>query len=471
MTTVCTADQMRAAEQAWFQAHPGEELMPTAAHAVATTAIGMLLGDEPLEESAEWISLQRVLLLVGGGNNGGDGLFAAAELCRSGWVVDVCQILGTPHQAGRRAAQEAGCGETSLAEAAHRHYDLVIDAVLGIGGRPGIPRSLAALDEALRRADIPILAVDLPSGLSADSGEMSTSVHARVTITFASRKWCHVAHPAATRCGEVRVADIGVGVLDADQVGTVEELDRVWPVPGPHSDKYSRGVVGLDTGSQTYPGAGVLGVLGALRSGAGMVRCAGPDSVKTHVMYRAPSVVCAEGRVQAWVVGSGWGPDEGNAARLDRRLADGLPTVVDADALAVLPRRIPEGCLLTPHAGELARILGVERAEVASRPREHAIAAARMFGATVLLKGSIQWVATPDGRISAALPGPAWTGQAGSGDTLAGVCGALLAAGLSARDAALAGAGLQALTAARHPGPYSPDQLADLFPEVVGSLG
>jgi NAD(P)H-hydrate repair Nnr-like enzyme with NAD(P)H-hydrate dehydratase domain len=188
-------------------------------------------------------------------------------------------------------------------------------------------------------------------------------------------------------------------------------------------------------------------------------------------MHRTPSVVCAEGRVQAWVVGSGWGPGEDNAARLDRRLAEGLPTVVDADALAVLPRRIPDGCLLTPHAGELAGMLGLERTEVESDPRGHALTAAQRYGATVLLKGSIQWVATPDGQISAALPGPAWTGQAGSGDTLAGVCGTLLAAGLPAREAALAGAGLQALTAARHPGPYSPDQLADLFPEVIGSLG
>lgn len=470
MTTVCTAEQMRTAERAFFDAHPGADLMAVAAHAVATTAVTMLLGDEPLEESAEWIAQQRVLVMAGTGNNGADGLFAAAELCRDGWVVDVCPVLGSLHEAGAAAAQEAGCGEVSPVDALDRHYDLAIDAVLGIGGRPSIPDCLARLDEALAGADTPVLAVDLPSGLSADSGEVVRCVHARTTVTFASRKWCHLARPAAACCGRVILADIGVTVPDADQITSVTDLADLWPVPGPASDKYSRGVVGCDTGSAQYPGAGVLGVLGALRSGAGMVRCVGPDAVRQHVMDRTPSVVCAAGRVQAWVVGSGWGDDAGNAARLDRRLADGVPVVVDADALAVLPRRIPEGCLLTPHAGELARMLGIDRAEVEADRRGSCLAGARMFGATVLLKGAIQWVATPDQQISAALPGPAWTAQAGSGDTLAGICGTLLAAGLSARDAGLAGAGLQALAAILSPGPWSPDQLADRFPEVIGRL-
>lgn len=468
--TVCTADQMRAAEQVFLDSHPGVDLMQAAADALTDAAVRMLLGDELLEESAEWLAQQRVLVLAGPGNNGGDGLFAAARLSEAGWLVDVCQVLGTAHQQGRRAAQTAGCGEVDLDQIADRHYDLALDAVLGIGGRPGIPESLIQLDAALREAGTPVLAVDLPSGLSADSGEVTTAMHATTTVTFASAKWCHVAHPAVTRCGQVIVADIGVAVDGADQIDDVADLARRWPVPGPRSSKYSRGVVGLDTGSQQYPGAGVLGVLGALRSGAGMVRCVGPENVRAHAVNRAPSVVCAEGRVQAWVVGSGWGPAEDNSARLDRRLADGLPTVVDADALAVLPRRIPENCLLTPHAGELAGMLGVERTEVEADPRGHALAAARMFGATVLVKGSIQWVAGPDGQVSAALPGPGWTGQAGSGDTLAGICGTLLAAGLSAREAALTGAGIQALAASRHPGPYSPDQLADLLPQVIGDL-
>ncbi|QCV94478.1 bifunctional ADP-dependent NAD(P)H-hydrate dehydratase/NAD(P)H-hydrate epimerase [Acidipropionibacterium acidipropionici] len=460
MTTVCTADQMRAAEQTWFDAHPGKDLMAVAAHAVAVEAEQMLGAHEG----------RRVLILVGGGDNGGDGLFAATELASSGHSVELLSVLGIPHAEGWRAALAAGCRQVTPTDVLHQRYDLAVDSVLGIGGRPGIPRVLMRTDEWLVKSGTPVLAVDLPSGLVADSGEVATAVHATVTITFASRKWCHVAHPAARRCGDVVVADIGVDVLDADDLVTREDLAHLWPVPGPRSDKYSRGVVGLDTGSAQYSGAGVLGALGALRTGPGMVRCAGPDNVGDRVIARAPSVVVGEGRVQAWVVGSGWGSAPGNAARLDRRLADGVPVVVDADALAVLPRRIPGNCLLTPHAGELARMLGVDRSEVEADPRGHCLAGARMFAATVLLKGSIQWVATPSGDVVAALPGPAWTGQAGSGDVLAGMCGTLLATGMEARDAAVCAASLQALTATLNPGPWSPDQLANRFPSTIAEL-
>lgn len=466
MTAVCTADQMRSAEQAYFDAHPGVDLMPVAAHAVACQA-SQMLGSSGAAAQAD---RSRVLVMVGGGNNGGDGLFAAAELAEGGVDVELLSVLGIPHAEGWRAALSAGCTQVTPTDVLRVHYDLAIDAVLGMGGRPGIPRVLMRTDEWLMSSGTPVLAVDLPSGLTADSGEVTTSVHAAATVTFGSRKWCHLAHPAALRCGDVVVADIGVDVLDADDVVTPADLAHLWPVPGPHSDKYSRGVVGLDTGSEQYSGAGVLGVLGALRTGPGMVRCAGPSNVGDRVIARTPSVVLGEGRVQAWVVGSGWGRAAGNAARLDRRLADGVPVVVDADALGVLPRRIPGNCLLTPHAGELARMLGVDRSEIEEDPRGHCLAAARMFAATVLLKGSVQWVATPSGEVVAALPGPAWTGQAGSGDVLAGICGTLLASGMEARDAAACAASLQALTAARHPGPWSPDQLADLFPQTISEL-
>mgnify|MGYP001763590748 FL=1 len=275
--------------------------------------------------------------------------------------------------------------------------------------------------------------------------------------------------------------------------------DRLWPVPGPGDDKYSRGVVGMDTGSSQYPGAAVLGTLGALRTGAGMVRYVGPRRPADLVLAAMPSVVLADGRVQAWVVGSGWGQGDpaANGRRLQQRCADGVPMVIDADALSLLPAELPDGCLLTPHAGELARMLGVDRDEVRENPRESAAEAARRFGATVLLKGAIQWVADPNGHVvepmtseildeadhpgadqmpagqtgcAAALPGPAWTGQAGSGDVLAGVCGTLLAAGVPAGWAGLLGASLQALTACRHPGPWSPDQLAEFFPEIIGAF-
>lgn len=147
-----------------------------------------------------------------------------------------------------------------------------------------------------------------------------------------------------------------------------------------------------------------------------------------------------------------------------------MPLVLDADALSQLPADLPDGSLLTPHAGELARMLGADRADVEAEPAAHAKMAAAQFRATVLLKGSTQYVASPDGELTTAIRGPAWTAQAGSGDVLAGVCGTLLAAGLPAARAALLAASLQAITAARFPGPLPPDRLAERFPEVLGSL-
>ena len=279
-------------------------------------------------------------------------------------------------------------------------------------------------------------------------------------------------------CGELEVHDIGLDLVDdddrpldgVDEYCDLTEMASLWPVPGARDDKYSRGVVGIDTGSERFPGAAVLGVLGALRTGPGMVRFSGPGAIMAFLLSRAPSVVIGEGRVQSWVVGSGWDAHDDNANRFSQRVAEGVPMVIDADALDFLPAQLPEGCLLTPHAGELARMLWVERSQVEEDPRGSAVRAARRFGATVLLKGSIQWVARPDGVVRAALPGPAWTAQAGSGDVLAGMCGTLMAAGLPADRAALCAAGMQAATAISMPGPYAPDQIAELLPGTITTV-
>lgn len=256
--------------------------------------------------------------------------------------------------------------------------------------------------------------------------------------------------------------------MDAIASVTTADVERWWPVPGAGSDKYGRGVVGLDTGSRQYPGAALLGISGALHSGAGMVRYLG-GAPEQLVLVRFPSVVMGDGRVQAAVLGSGWGDGAGEA-RLHRALERDVPLVVDADALGLLPVRLPRNSLLTPHAGELARMLGVERARVEADPAGHGRRAAERFGATVLLKGSTQYVCTPEGSVTTAVAGPAWTGQAGSGDVLAGACGTLLAAGLEAGRAALLAASLQAMAATTFPGPRPPDRLAECFAEVLGQL-
>ena len=275
-------------------------------------------------------------------------------------------------------------------------------------------------------------------------------------------------------------------------------MREVWPVPGTRDDKYSRGVVGIDTGSARYPGAAILSTLGAARSGASFIRYCGTPEAKSSIIDRCPSSTFGPGRVNAWVLGCGWDEEEDNVNRLVQHLNDGVPTVIDAGALwsitgalwSLSMRYLPPGCLLTPHAGECARLLGVPRADVERDPILYAAQLSWKLGAAVLIKGSIQYCvvgpwgatghATPttkgayavnsDMIVYRAYPGPAWTAQAGSGDILAGIAGTLLAAGIPSVMAGALAASLQAMTAIRHMGPWSPDQLAYWFPETVGWL-
>ena len=457
MKPVVNARTIRSLEDAFFTAYPGTDLMGRAADAVAAAALH-ILGDA-----------RQVLVVVGPGNNGGDGLFAAATLARSGRRVRIWVVEGRAHDAGLAAATAAGAITLSASGALERLpvLNLVIDAYTGIGGRPGLPDAVSGFADACHAAGVPVLSVDVPSGLDADSHETPSSFVASRTVTFIALKACHVLQPAASRCGVVQVVDIGVGVGEAD-VWHVEPADvgAWWPVPGPSSDKYSRGVVRLDTGSDDYPGAAVLGALGATRSGAGLVRYVGPAF--GHVLAAAPSVVGVDGRAQAQVIGSGWG--RADRARRDAALALDIPSVIDAEALIDLPSSLPDNCLLTPHVGELARLLGSDRVDVVADPRGAVIAAAATWGTTVLLKGATQYVARRDGVVLLAPPGPAWTAQAGSGDVLAGIAGTLLAAGLPADKAGVMAAGVQALTASSHPGPWAPDDLARFLPGTIASL-
>ena len=230
-------------------------------------------------------------------------------------------------------------------------------------------------------------------------------------------------------------------------------------------------MVGIDTGSDTYPGAAIMTVHGAVHAGAGMVRFLGADRPAQVIGSQLPNVVFAPGRVQAHLFGSGWGERADGAEVLQRALDSGLPTVVDADGLKYLPERLTENWLLTPHAGELAGLLGQERSWVTDDPVRAVRAGVAETGATVLLKGATQLVASPKRDwIQVALPGPAWTGQAGSGDTLAGMCAAVAAAGRPVADAAMLAASLQAYTAAQHPGPVPPTRLMELAANELGRL-
>lgn len=410
-----TVSQVRDAEQVLLDSQPEGTLMQQASVGLAV-AIADLLGR---------VYGARVLLLVGGGHNGGDALHAGAWLARRGASVEAVLLDPDRAHAGGLAALRTAGGRVVDA-AAVRPPDVVVDGIVGLGGSPGLrPEARAVLD---RVGDAAVVAVDVPSGVGVDSGETpEPHVVADLTVTFGSYKACHLVDPAAQACGTVELVDLGLDLPRSDLVALQEpEVLALVPRPSLDAHKYTRGVVGLRVGSAAYPGAAVLSALGAGCGLVGMVRYVGDaaDAVRAAV----PEVVVGAGRVQAWVVGSGGGDDAAEA--LAAAFDDAVPVVLDADALRHLDTPPPVPALLTPHAGELAGMLGVDRDDVEAAPLAHARAAADRFGSAVLLKGRRTLVAEPGGRVYVNTTGTPWLGTAGTGDVLGGLCGALLAAGL-----------------------------------------
>jgi ADP-dependent NAD(P)H-hydrate dehydratase / NAD(P)H-hydrate epimerase len=464
-------DKIRRIEERAIALEGVDPLMQRAAAAVAASASDLLLSSTGGRYG------RHVMIMVGAGNNGGDALFAGVRLARRGVRVTAVTCLGTPHPAGHAALIAAGGRTVELDDSIKNlDCDLVIDGILGIGGRPGLPDPVARLIQSLDARRIPVVAVDLPSGVAADTGAVpGVAVRATRTVTFGELKPCHLLQPALRHCGAITVVDIGLGTdhgESPDLIGMDEdELARAWPYPNERSDKYSRGAVGVDTGSDEYPGAAVMSVYGAVYGGAGYVRFLGAERPAAIISEQLPNVVLSAGRVQAHLFGSGWGNRADGAEVLANAARQGLPAVVDADGLGYLPRPAPAGWLLTPHAGELARLLERERSWVAEDPVRAVTIAARQTGATVLLKGATQVVAAPDGGpVLVAVPGPGWTAQAGSGDVLGGVCAALLAAGVNAQKAGQLGASVQAVAAAAHPGVVAPQELARGIGQTLGRL-
>ncbi len=426
-----TVTDVRAAEAALMAQVPEGALMQRAAAGLAVICARLL----------ETVPGSRVVLLVGGGDNGGDTLVAGARLARRG--ARVRAVLLSPdsvHRAGLEAMYAAGGRlldqHQALDEISRAH--LVLDGIVGIGGKPGLRPAAHGLVEAARAAEALVVAVDLPSGVDVDSGQTpQPHVAADVTVTFGTHKVCHLVDPAAGACGGVHLVDIGLEPLLPDPaVEALEDDDvrRLLPTPVRQDDKYRRGVLGLVAGAARYAGASVLATSAAVRSGAGMVRVVGEPAVADRVRDAVPEAVLAEGQVQAWVAGPGMDPLA--APQVVARLVAGeQPVVLDAGALAAVAGTLRPDVLLTPHAGELARLLGTTRADVEAAPLAWARRAATTLGSTVLLKGATTLVATPQGRVRANRTGTPWLATAGSGDVLAGLAGALLAAGLDALDA------------------------------------
>ncbi|MHB9859695.1 NAD(P)H-hydrate dehydratase [Streptomyces sp. YIM S03343] len=469
MRTAYSVDTVRTAERELMARLPEGTLMQRAAAGLAA-ACADLLGR---------VYGARVVLLVGSGDNGGDALYAGVRLARRG--AGVAAVLLSPdhaHPGGLAALRRAGGSVVAPAEAVPLidRADLVLDGIVGIGGKGGLRPEAVPLVERARRARAAVVAVDLPSGVEADSGEvLGDAVRADLTVTFGTHKPGLLVDPAREYAGSVRLVDIGLQLPADGAIEALQHIDvaRLLPLPGAASDKYRRGVLGVAAGSARYPGAAVLTVAGALRGGAGAVRYVGPAA--DAVIARFPETLVSDrgprkaGRVQAWVVGPGAGDDAATVAEV--LAEDDVPVLVDADGLrladrdAVRARTAPT--LLTPHAGEAAALLGLSREEVEGARLAAVRELAAAYGATVLLKGSTTLVADPGGgavRVNAT--GTAWLATAGSGDVLSGLAGSLLAAGLDARDAGSVAAYLHGLAGryAADGAPVGAHDIADAIP-------
>jgi hydroxyethylthiazole kinase-like uncharacterized protein yjeF len=456
MRSAHTVEEVRSAERALMATLPAGSLMQRAAAGLAASVVDLLGGAYG----------RRVLLLVGSGDNGGDALHAGAMLARRGAAVEALAVADTIHEAGLAALRRAGGRQVAAGE--HTPPDVVLDGIVGIGGRPGLRERAAEAVRGVR--GVPMVAVDVPSGVEVDTGRLGPGhVCADLTVTFGTHKVCHLVEPAASACGVVQLVEIG---LELPRAGVTalqqDDVAAMLPRPAPDAQKYTRGVVGVRAGSQRYPGAGVLSTSGAGCGLAGMVRYAG--GAPEAVLAAHPDVVVGEGRVQAWVVGSGGDASASDA--LAAALRDDVPLVVDADALQHLERPLGHPALLTPHAGELAAMLGIERAEVEADQLASVRRAAAEYAATVLLKGHHTLVAEPGGRTGVVTSGTPWLAVAGAGDVLGGLCGALLAAGLSPYDAGCAGAWLHgaAATYVSRGGPVSAPRVAAALPGLVADL-
>ncbi|MDX3307714.1 NAD(P)H-hydrate dehydratase [Streptomyces sp. NPDC054884] len=450
MRTAYCVETVRRAERELMARVPEGALMQRAAAGLAA-ACADLLGR---------VYGRRIVLLVGSGDNGGDALYAGARLARRGaGVTAVLLAPGRTHPGGLTALRRAGGAAVAPDGAGDvvRRADLVLDGVVGIGGKGGLRTDAADVAALVERARALVVAVDLPSGVDADTGEVhGSAMRADLTVTFGTHKPGLLVDPAREYAGSVRLVDIGLGehLPDVPELEALQHADvaALLPVPGGESDKYRRGVVGIAAGSDRYPGAAVLAVAGALRGGAGAVRYVGPAG--GAVLARFPETLVSErgpahaGRVQSWVVGPGAGDDAATVAEV---LAADVPVLIDADGLrladadAVRGRAAPT--LMTPHAGEAAALLGVAREQVEGARLASVRELAARYRATVLLKGSTTLVADAGGegvvRVNAT--GTAWLATAGSGDVLSGLAGSLLAAGLGALDAGSVGAYLHGL--------------------------
>jgi NAD(P)H-hydrate epimerase len=466
------AASMRATDRAAIEEHgiAGSTLMAAAGAAAASVVRDRLA------------SARRVAIVCGGGNNGGDGLVVAAELQRRGLDVRVAVCASRPY-AGDAAWAEGRARESGIelgreVGPALDGAELVVDALLGTGFSGVARGAVAAAIEAIEASGLPVVALDVPSGVDASTGEVAgPAVHARVTVTFHGEKLGLRVRPGADHAGEVLPVAIGIpreAEAPAPAVLVGAEAIAALPRRPQGGSKYDAGRVVVAAGSQGMSGAAVLASRAALRAGAGIVTACVAATVQPLVAVGAIEVMtqpCADrdGALQpeaeatirrvlerggAFVLGPGLGRDPGTAALVRALVRVDVPLLLDADGLHALGQELEllagrgSPTVITPHGGEAGRLLGWDRA----RMDAHRLAAARELasrsGAVALLKGADTIVATPDGRLAIRDGDEPGLATAGTGDVLSGTIGALLARGAEPFLAASAGAAAH-LAAAR----------------------
>jgi hydroxyethylthiazole kinase-like uncharacterized protein yjeF len=415
---IATAERMCAAEQAVIDRGVSvDELMERAGLAVA-------------REVRRLASGRAILMLAGPGNNGGDAWVAARHL--AGWGLDVAvAALGAPREGAAARMMGAWTGATGPLDAATPR-PVLVDGLFGTGASRGLDEVVARPCEALGHAAELTIAIDLPSGMSADGAARERVLAADVTIALGALKLGHLVGAGASASGHLLLADIGVPVATGRTTIAPPRLRR----PGGEAQKFSRGMVAVVGGAM--PGASLLAATAAMRGGAGYVVLAESDRSdgEPHALVRRPTPdatalagLLDDARIGAVVVGPGLGRDDRARARLDAALASARDLVIDADALSLLGREVTQRAgagrrqvFLTPHSGEFDRLFGDDgdRANKIDRT----VAAAAASGATVIHKGADTVIAAPDGRVVVSAGATPWLSTAGTGDVLAGLLGA-----------------------------------------------